>query len=160
MTDRTRDTGLSRDDILLTGQVALVTGGAAGIGYGIAMGLAEFGADVVIADIDEAASADALAAITAKGRRAIAINCNAMEREQVREAIARCIAELGGLDILVNNAGGVRQSNAVDLSDRSIDRMIALNLEGPVAATQAAAAHMIETGRAGSIINQLVNNFV
>lgn len=152
--DRTiRSTLMTRDDILLTDQVALVTGGAAGIGYGIAMGMAEFGADVVIADIDVAGAEAAAADIRAKGRRAIAIPCNVMERDDIRGAIDRTVQELGGLDILVNNAGGVRSANLLDLSDRSVDRVIDINLVNLVTATQAAARQMVAQGRGGSIIN-------
>src|ERR1019366_2296274 len=110
-------------------------------------------ADVAIADIDEAMSAATVADIEAKGRRGLAIHCDVMEREQVRAAVASCIAELGGLDILVNNAGGVRRRDLADQSDRSIDRVVAFNRIGHVTATKAASAHMIERGGGGAIIN-------
>ena len=153
MDGTTRSTLMTRNDILLTGQIALVTGGAAGIGYGIAMGMAEFGADVALADIDVAAAEAAAAALRAKGRRALVMACNVMERDEIRGAIERTISEFGGLDILVNNAGGVRASNLLDLSDRSVDRVIDINLVNLVTATQAAAKQMVAQRRGGSIIN-------
>jgi NAD(P)-dependent dehydrogenase (short-subunit alcohol dehydrogenase family) len=144
---------LSRDDALLTDQVAIVTGGAAGIGRGVALGLAEFGADVAIIDIDEEAAEAVAGAIRAKGRRALTHNANVMDRDAIRAAVERTASELGRLDILVNNAGGTRPIKLVDMTDAQADKQIALNLQNLVATTQAAAKAMIAGGRRGSIIN-------
>lgn len=152
MTDISR-TILSRDDVLLTDQVAIVTGGAAGIGRGIAIGLAEFGADVAIVDIDTASAETVASLIRAKGRRAIVIDANVMDRDAIRDAVDRTVSELGRLDICVNNAGGTRPIKLLDMTDAQADKQIAINLENLVATTQAAAKAMVAGGRGGSIIN-------
>jgi NAD(P)-dependent dehydrogenase (short-subunit alcohol dehydrogenase family) len=144
---------LSRDAILLTGKVAVVTGGGAGIGRGIAVGLAEFGADVAVVDIDGEAAERVCALVRDKGRRALAIVADVMDRDAIRAAVERTVAELGRLDILVNNAGGTRPIKLVEMTDRQADKQIDLNLKNLVATTQAAAKAMIAGGAGGSIIN-------
>ena len=144
---------LGRDAVLLTEKAAIVTGGGAGIGRGIAVGLAEFGADVAILDINAEAAELVAGLVRDKGRRAIAIAADVMDRDAVRAAVDRTVAEFGRLDILVNNAGGTRPIKLVDITDRQVDRQIAINLQNLFATTQAAAKAMIAGGRGGSIIN-------
>lgn len=144
---------LTRDAILLIGKVAVVTGGGAGIGRGIALGLAEFGADVAIIDIDPAAAESVAEMVRAKGRRALVVAADLMDRDAARAAIDRTLKELGAIDILVNNVGGTRPLKLVDMSDRQADRQIDLNLKGLIATTQAAAKAMIAAGAGGAIIN-------
>ena len=140
-------------DILLTGQAALVTGGASGIGKGIALGLAAFGADVAIADIYGAAAEAAAAEIRALGRRALALPTDVLDRDQLRAAIDRTAAEFGRLDILVNNAGGVRQIPFLAQSERSRDRHVEFNLGSLLTAVHHGAQVMVAQGKGGSIIN-------
>ncbi|TVV73921.1 SDR family oxidoreductase [Sphingomonas solaris] len=144
---------LTRDAILLTGQVAIVTGGGGGIGRGIALGLAEFGADVAIVDIDGDAADRVAALVRARGQRALPIVADVMDRDAVRAAVARVAAELGRVDILVNNAAGTRPINLLEMTDRHVDRQIDINLKNLVATTQAAAKAMVAGGRGGSIVN-------
>lgn len=89
----------------LTGKRALVTGGAVGIGRGCAVALAQAGADVAVADLNEAVGQKTAAAIRAMGRRSFFIRCDVTCRDQVQAMVARVAAEWGGLDIAVNNAG-------------------------------------------------------
>lgn len=152
MTDLNRTT-LSRSAILLTGKVAVVTGGGAGIGRGIAIAMAEFGADVAIIDIDGAAAEEIATLIRGKGQRAHVIVVDVTDRDAVRAAIASTVETLGRLDILVNNVGGTRPIKLIDITDRQADRQIDLNLKSLVAATQAAARAMIDGGEGGSVIN-------
>jgi NAD(P)-dependent dehydrogenase (short-subunit alcohol dehydrogenase family) len=139
--------------ILLTGKTALITGGGAGIGRGIALGFAAFGADVAILDINAEAAETVASLVRAKGRRAIAITADVTDRAAVRAGIDRIMAELGRLDILVNNAGGTRPLKLLDMSDKQADRRIDLNLTSLFTTTQAAAQAMIAGGRGGAIIN-------
>ncbi len=140
-------------DLLLTDQVAIVTGGGAGIGQGIAVGMATFGADVVIAEIDPERAAVTAGMVEAKGRRALAVPTDMSDAAQVREMVDRAHESFGRVDILVNNAGGVRRTNFVEQSERSWRRVIDLNLVSMLAATGAVAPLMIAGGAGGSIVN-------
>ena len=145
--------GLARSDIMLDGKVALVTGGGAGIGRGIALGLAEFGADIAVLDRNGEAAETVAELVREKGRSAIAITTDVTDRDAVRAAIDRAVAELGSLDVLVNNVGGTRPIPLVEMTDTQADKQIDLNLKSLVAATQAAARAMIAGGHGGAIIN-------
>jgi NAD(P)-dependent dehydrogenase (short-subunit alcohol dehydrogenase family) len=144
---------MTPEDILLTDRVALVTGGASGIGQGIALGLARFGADVVIADIDEAGADQTVERIRALGRRAISVRTDVLDPAEIRAAIAAALAHFGRLDILINNAGGSRPKTFIELSERSIQRQVDINLTNLFVATGAAAKAMIACGRGGAVIN-------
>lgn len=140
-------------DVLLTGQAAVVTGGASGIGRGIALGLASFGANIVIADIDGERGEAVADSIRAMGRRALSIPTDVMDRAQLRSAIDGAAQEMGRLDILVNNAGGGRPIKFMDQSERSRDRHVEFNLGNLMTATHQAAKRMIDIGNGGCIIN-------
>lgn len=147
------DGNMYPDDIMLKGQSALVTGGANGIGKGIALALARFGADVAIADIDLTAGAGVAGTIAAFGPRSCFVDCDVMDRERLKEAVDTTADRFGRLDILVNNAGGGRPVRFLSQSERSCDRHIELNLNSMLNATRHAAKRMIEFGNGGSIIN-------
>lgn len=140
-------------DVLLTGKSAVVTGGANGIGKGIALGLASFGADIVIADIDAERGEAVAETIRGMGRRAISIPTDVMDRAQLRAAIDGAASTMGRLDILVNNAGGGRPIKFMDQSERSRDRHVEFNLGNLMTATHQAAKRMIELANGGCIIN-------
>ena len=146
-------TTLDRDRILLTGRAAVVTGGGAGIGRGIAIGLAEFGADVAILEVDAQAAAHVAELVRAKGRRAEVLAVDVNDRDGARAALAKAADAFGRLDILVNNVGGVRPTPLLQLTDRQIDRHLDLNLKSVVTMTQAAARIMSEARRGGAIVN-------
>jgi NAD(P)-dependent dehydrogenase (short-subunit alcohol dehydrogenase family) len=141
-------------DFLLTGQVAFITGGAMGIGAGIAAGYAAFGADVVLADIDIAAAERTAQRISAEtGRQALAIACDVADPAQIRAAVEQTLQRFGRLDLLVNNAAGVRPAPFLELSERSRERHLQLNLGNLFSATDAAVRAMIAGGRGGSVLN-------
>jgi NAD(P)-dependent dehydrogenase (short-subunit alcohol dehydrogenase family) len=140
-------------DILVNDQVAIVTGSGAGIGQGIAVGLAQFGADVVIAEIDPDRAEVTAGRIRAEGRQALVVPTDMADVEQVQAMVAAAVERFGRVDILVNNAGGVRPGKFVEQSERSWRRHIDLNLISMLAATSEVSRLMIEAGRGGSIVN-------
>ncbi|PWK91918.1 SDR family NAD(P)-dependent oxidoreductase [Fulvimonas soli] len=144
---------MNPSDILVTDQVAIVTGGANGIGEGIALTLARFGADVAIADVDTEKGRQVVAAIQALGRRALLVPTDCADTGQIRSMVEQAAGHFGRLDILVNNVGGSRQTDFLEQSERSWKRHIDLNLVSMLAATQASARAMIAGGRGGTIIN-------
>ncbi len=137
----------------LTDQVALVTGGGAGIGRGIALSLAECGADIVLAEIDPDRGEEAAGAVRAAGRSAVFVPTDVMQTDAVNHAVTTAQESFGRLDILVNNAGGVAGRRFLEQSERSWRRHIDINLVSMLAATSAAARVMIAGGEGGSIIN-------
>jgi NAD(P)-dependent dehydrogenase (short-subunit alcohol dehydrogenase family) len=153
VSDEVTRTSLNQDAILLTGKIALITGGGAGIGRGIAVAFAEFGADVALLDINTEAAEQVAALVRAKGRRAMVITADVTDRDAVRAGIERIMVEFGALDILVNNAGGTRPLSLLDMADKQADRRIDLNLTSLFTISQAAAKAMIAGGRGGAIIN-------
>ncbi|HEY2330805.1 MAG TPA: SDR family oxidoreductase [Acidimicrobiales bacterium] len=140
-------------DILVTDRVAIVTGGGGGIGQGIALGLAKFGADVAVLDIEPARCEATVAAIEAMGRRALGLPTNVIDADQLRASVDQAQAHFGRLDILVNNAGGVRAGPFLTQPEASIRRHVDINLTSMLVATQQAVPHMIAGGRGGSIVN-------
>lgn len=133
---------------LLTNRVAVVTGGGAGIGRGIAAGLAAFGASVAIWERDEQTCAETAEAIGALG-----LPTDVRESAQVDVALARTVAELGPVAILVNNAGGSFASPLLETSERGWDALYRANLLHVLLCTQRAARVMVQHGIRGSIIN-------
>jgi 2-deoxy-D-gluconate 3-dehydrogenase len=137
----------------LSGQVAIVTGGAVGIGRAIAQRLAEAGAAVIIADLDEAAARETAGNIAAGGGRADALRVDVASPDATREMVARTVETFGRLNILVNNAGIYPFAAARDVSEPHWDRVLDVNLKGAFFAAQAAAERMIAQGHGGRIVN-------
>jgi NAD(P)-dependent dehydrogenase (short-subunit alcohol dehydrogenase family) len=144
---------LDANDILLTDQIAVVTGGGAGIGRAIALAFASVGADVVIGDIVRERCEETAARVRELGRKALAVPTDVMETGQTQALIEQAAGEFGRIDILVNNAGGVSPRPFIEQSERSWRKHIDLNLVSALAATSAAVPVMIKGGRGGSIIN-------
>ncbi|HYG25653.1 MAG TPA: SDR family oxidoreductase [Caulobacteraceae bacterium] len=144
---------LSPDDILLTDQVAIVTGGGQGLGEGAALNFARFGADVVIADKNAEAAESVAAKVRELGRRALGVRCDVRRLDEVEAMTEQAMTAFGRVDILVNNAGGVRRAPFLDLKERGWQKHIELNLTGLFAPTEAAVRAMIAGGRGGSVIN-------
>ena len=132
----------------LAGKRALVTGASRGIGAEIAKTLAAEGADVAITYEKSAErAAEVVAAIKAKGRKAVAIKADSADVAAVQASIEKTVAELGGLDILVNNAGILRFSDLKDISLADIDALLDVNVRAPIVASKAALPHLGKGGR-------------
>jgi len=140
-------------DVLLTDQVAIVTGGGGGIGRAIALAFAAVGADVVIGDIVPERCDETAQRVRELGRRAFAVPTDVTETGQVGALVDRAAEHFGRIDILVNNAGGVSPKPFLEQSERSWRRHIDLNLVSMFAATSTAVPVMIRGGRGGSVIN-------
>ena len=134
----------------LEGKVALVTGANTGLGQGIAVALAEAGADIAAAGIVEAAETGEK--VRALGRRFLNLEANLISIDPVERLVKETVAGLGGLDILVNNAGLIRRADAVDFSERDWDDVMNVNIKSAFFMSQAAGRHFIAQGR-GKIIN-------
>lgn len=131
----------------LTGRVALVTGASRGIGRAVSLRLAAAGADVSGSYLSRAAEAGSLRAeIEAMGRRALIVQADTSERDQVRRHLDETLATLGRLDVLVVNAGLLQQRPFRELTDADLDRMLAVNLKGPMVLCQEAMDRMSPGG--------------
>ncbi len=131
----------------LEGRVALVTGGNRGLGYAIAQGLAEAGASVAVTSRDRARAEAAASKLSQQtGRPCLGLSLEVRRQDQVEAAVARTVAELGGLDILVNNAGLNIRESIFELKDESWAEVIETNLGGVMRCSRAAVGHMKEKG--------------
>jgi NAD(P)-dependent dehydrogenase (short-subunit alcohol dehydrogenase family) len=138
----------------LSGRVAIVTGGATGIGRGIAEGLAEAGADIVIGSRRENECARACREIGAKtGVRALPLRCDVTDGAGIERFVEDAIRAAGHVDILVNNAGVIEEKPILDMEDAAWDRMLDTNLKGVFRLTRAVVRRMIERNAGGKIIN-------
>lgn len=141
-----------RDLVRLDGRVAIVTGGARGIGRETVEMLAAAGARVAVADLDRTAAEATAAAINATGLRAFAVAVDVADEASV-EAMVRAILESeGGVDILINNAGIAIRRPAVELALTDWDKVVAVNMTGVFLCARAAAKPMIANG-GGAIVN-------
>ena len=134
----------------LAGQVALVTGANKGLGQGIALALAEAGADIVA--VSSSNADDTGAKVRALGRRFHFIAADLTSTAPIPGIIDGTLAAFGRLDILVNNAGMIRRADAVDFTEADWDAVMNLNLKSAFFLAQAAGRHFIAQGR-GKIIN-------
>jgi NAD(P)-dependent dehydrogenase (short-subunit alcohol dehydrogenase family) len=144
---------LNPPDILLTGRVAVITGGGGGIGRAIALAYASVGANVVIGDIVPERCEETAARVHELGRQALGVVTDVTSTDQVRALIDKATERFGRIDILVNNAGGVGPKPFLEQSERSWRRHIDLNFVSMLAATSAAVPVMIRGKQGGSIVN-------
>ena len=139
--------------MMLENKVAVVTGGAAGIGRSIALTMAKEGADIAILDVCKPETAEEACALIAEtGATVKFYHCDVSNFELVDTTIKQVIADLGGVDILVNNAGITRDSLLVSMKEEDFDKVIAINLKG-VFNTIHACYHHFMRKRSGRIIN-------
>jgi len=136
----------------LSGKVALITGGAAGIGRATALLFAREGAAVAMADLNAQAGEAVVGEITRSGGRAIFESADVTRAEDCRRVVERTIREFGRLDILFNNAGIIRRATILELSEDDWDRLMAVNVKSIYLLSREVLPHMQKQG-GGSIIN-------
>jgi NAD(P)-dependent dehydrogenase (short-subunit alcohol dehydrogenase family) len=136
----------------LDGQVAIVTGGASGIGRATAELFAAAGARVVIADRDETAASRCADELQTQGGHALPVVVDAADEASVERAFADVMSREGRIDILICNAGMNIRKPAVEISRADWDQVVSLNLTGVFLCARAAARHMIAAGRGGAIV--------
>jgi len=139
----------------LTGRVAVVTGANTGIGQGIALALAQAGAD--IAAVGRSEATETAEQVRAMGRRCELVSADLSSTAPVEGVVSTVVERLGRLDILVNNAGIIRRADALDFSEADWDAVMDTNLKVLFFLSQAAARHMVgwasQTGERGKIVN-------
>jgi NAD(P)-dependent dehydrogenase (short-subunit alcohol dehydrogenase family) len=136
----------------LTGQIALVTGAARGLGRAISFALAQAGAHVALGLRNVNEHGDVAAEIEALGRQALPLQMDMTSLDQIRHAVDAVVAKLGRLDILVNNAGVAPENPAENVREEDFDLTVNINLKGTFFASQAAGRVMIRQN-GGCIIN-------
>lgn len=136
----------------LLGKVAFVTGGGSGIGRGICERLARDGADVFIADVDDAGADETIDLVNQFGRRAVRMHANVAAKANMQEAADRCVAEFGRLDFAVANAGIGRAGPVLEMALEDWQLQLDINLTGVFLTVQAAAQRMVRLGHGGRIV--------
>ena len=141
--------------MLLENKVAIVTGGAKGMGRGIALRFAEEGCHVVVCDLEGAGAESVAGEVRAFGPRSLAATADITNSAQIEGMVSRTLGEFGTIDILINNAGGVPgthgSGNSETITEEEWDRIVALNLKGPFLVTKAVLPTMKEN-RSGKIV--------
>jgi len=134
----------------LEGRTALVTGANTGIGQGIAVGLAQAGADIVA--VGRSAPTETAARVEALGRRFTAVSADFGSIAPIAGAVEQAFAA-GDVDILVNNAGTIRRGDSLDFTEEDWDAVIDTNLKSVFFLSQAVARRWVDAGRGGKIVN-------
>jgi 2-deoxy-D-gluconate 3-dehydrogenase len=141
----------SSDPFSLIGKVALVTGANTGLGQGIAIALAQRGADIVA--VGRSSAAETETSVTELGRKFYSVFADLDRSRESAAVVARAIELAGHVDILINNAGVIRRSDALTFSEEDWDAALNVNLKTPFFLAQACAQAMLSQGRRGKIIN-------
>jgi len=136
----------------LDGKVALVTGGAQGIGKAIALRLAREGADVAVSDINLEKAQETCREVESLGRKALAVGGSVADAKAAEAMVEKTVEALGGLDILVNNAGITRDGVLLRMKEEDWDLVLDVNLKGAYHCTKAALRPLIKR-KGGKIIN-------
>ncbi|MDE3057000.1 MAG: 2-dehydro-3-deoxy-D-gluconate 5-dehydrogenase KduD [Bacteroidota bacterium] len=134
----------------LTGKTAIVTGASTGLGAGMALALAEAGADIVL--VSRNGSAGTKKEIEKKGRNTLDVVADLSATSQIHMIVEKTLLEFGKIDILINNAGIIRRTPAIDFSEKDWDEVMAVNAKTVFFLAQAAAKDMMKR-KDGKIIN-------
>ena len=137
----------------LEGKIAVVTGGARGIGLEIARRFYEEGASLVLADVQVEGAQQAALELDPTGTRTMAVATDVTKSASVVQLFEQAVARFGRVDILVNNAGITLDARLVKMTEEQFDTVIAINLKGCFLCGQAAALQMTAQGQGGAIIN-------
>ncbi len=137
----------------LKGKSGIVTGGGSGIGKGMAAGLVQAGAEIVIASRNREKLEAATRELQQFGGPVIAVQADVSRMDQIQDLVDRAVKEFGKIDFLFNNAGTIRRTSSEDFSEADWDEVIDVNLKGPFFLAQAVARVMISQKRKGKIIN-------
>lgn len=141
------------DRFAIEGRAAIVTGAGQGIGRGIAIGLAEAGADVALAARTESDLEEVAERVRALGRRAVVVPTDVNDASALEHLVDTTVAELGRLDIAVNNAGGAMPRAAMDTSEGFLERTFHFNVTAPFTLTKLAARRMVDIAGGGAVVN-------
>jgi 2-deoxy-D-gluconate 3-dehydrogenase len=139
------------ENFQLTGKVAMVTGCNTGLGQGMALALAQAGADIVGVNFTDPAETPEL--VQATGRKFYDIRADVSQIDRLPQLIADAVSHAGRLDILVNNAGIIRREDAINFSEKDWDEVMDVNLKSVFFLSQAAAKQFIAQGQGGKIVN-------
>lgn len=135
----------------LTGKVALVSGANTGLGQGMALALAQAGADIVL--IGRSDPKETLAELAKLGVKTHSILTDLSKSDNVADIVSEAVSKLGRVDILVNNAGIIKRNEAIDFTPDEWDAVMNVNLRTLFFLSQAFARHLVAEGKSGKIIN-------
>ena len=145
--------GFIRDRLEMSGRVAVVTGAGRNLGRGMALGLADAGAAVVVAEIDEETGPAMERELREAGHDALWLRTNVRDSASIDALVAGTLERFGRIDVMVTNAGGMFMAPALDISRNGFEAVLDLNLTAAWLCGRAAAKAMIDAGDGGSIVN-------
>ncbi|MGD9031942.1 MAG: glucose 1-dehydrogenase [Desulfobacteraceae bacterium] len=141
-----------KDLFNLQGKVAVVTGGAGALGEAVAIGLAAYGVDLVLCDLESAALEALADKIREMGQQALPVSCDVTEPDPVDQMVSRTLDEYGKIHILFNAAGIAQREPAVDMPIDDWQKVMDINVKGTLLCSRAVAREMIRQGEGGNII--------
>jgi 2-deoxy-D-gluconate 3-dehydrogenase len=139
--------------ISLSGNKAIITGGAVGLGYAMACRFAEAGATIFIADIDGDKAKSSTTELARQGYKVYSAGCDVRQEGSVKQMTETAVKDMGGVDILVNNAGIFPRKELALMSAEEFEQVLSVNMTGTFLCSKYASTKMIEQKKGGSIVN-------